>query len=224
MSRLLIAAVVVAVVLTVYAVIDAAMTDPKRTRALSKPVWLFVIIIVPVVGPLLWILFGKGLLLKTPETAAQSAPDDDEAFLRSLGTDSEHADRIRKLEDELRALDEQIEADGFRDVRPGDELGRGPAASADDTAGVTDAHGAAAPDGSETEGGRSSRTAADRAETDGAEATRRGAADAATPSDADRSDRSDDTPSSRGGHDDTGRPGAAEVDADDEAPGRGSRA
>lgn len=107
MSRLIIAAVVIAVALTVYAVIDCAMTDAKRTRALSKPVWLLVVLVVPVVGAVLWILFGKGLLLKTT-SPSQSAPDDDEAFLRSLGADAAHDERIRTLEAELRALDEQL--------------------------------------------------------------------------------------------------------------------
>lgn len=112
MSRFLIAAIVVAVVLTVYAVIDCAMTDAKRARALSKPVWLLVVLVVPVIGPILWILFGKGLLLKPVAEAQQSAPDDDDAFLRSLGEDAEHADNIRRLEAELAALDEQFGPDG----------------------------------------------------------------------------------------------------------------
>ncbi|GGA69136.1 hypothetical protein GCM10011490_19630 [Pseudoclavibacter endophyticus] len=107
MSRLLIAAVVIAVVITVYAVIDCAMTDTKRTRALSKPIWLLVILVVPLVGPVLWILFGKGLLLRPVETVP-SAPDDDMAFLTSLGSDSAHDERIRQLEEELRALDDQL--------------------------------------------------------------------------------------------------------------------
>lgn len=109
MSRLIIAAVVLAVVLTVYAVIDCAMTDAKRTRALSKPVWLLVVLVVPLVGPILWILFGKGLLL-TPIDVRPAAPDDDTAFLQALGTDTVHDERIRQLEEELRALDEQIAA------------------------------------------------------------------------------------------------------------------
>lgn len=107
MSRLIIASVVIAVVLTVYAVIDCAMTESKRTRALSKPVWLLVVLVVPIVGPVLWILFGKGLLLRPVDTGP-SAPDDDEDFLKSLGHETVHDDRIRQLEDELRALDEQL--------------------------------------------------------------------------------------------------------------------
>lgn len=112
MSRLLIAAVVIAVVITVYAVIDCAMTDAKRTRALSKPVWILVTLVVPLVGPVLWILFGKGLLLK-PVDSIPSSPDDDSAFLTSLNEDSVHDDRIRQLEEELRALDEELETGTF---------------------------------------------------------------------------------------------------------------
>lgn len=130
MSRLIITVVVIAVVLTVYAVIDCAMTDAKRTRALSKPVWMLVTLVVPVVGPILWILFGKGLLLKD-QPATQFAPDDDETFLRSLGSDAAHDERIRQLEDELRALDEQL-ATGDLPRDPRETSAEAPTASAAD--------------------------------------------------------------------------------------------
>lgn len=145
MSRLIIAAVVLAVVFTVYAVIDCAMTESRRTRALSKPVWLLVVLVVPLVGPILWILFGKGLLLAPLETR-QSAPDDDKAFLDALGADTVHDERIRQLEDELRALDEQI-AEGDRSMRPDADRPQ----SADETestgSGPTDDDSAPAPSG-----------------------------------------------------------------------------
>lgn len=106
MARLLIAAIVVAVVFTVYAVIDCAMTDPRRTRALGKPVWIGVVLLVPLAGPLLWLFFGK---LRGHGPAGPVAPDDDEAFLRSLGSEVEHRERMRRLEAEIAALDEQFE-------------------------------------------------------------------------------------------------------------------
>lgn len=117
MSRFIIAFVVIAAALTIYAVVDCAMTDARRTRALSKPVWLVVALLVPVIGPLLWILIGKGLLL-SPQRS--TAPDDDEAFLRSLNEQVAHDGRINQLEEELRSLDEQS-APSSREERPGED-------------------------------------------------------------------------------------------------------
>ena len=123
MSRLIIATVVIAVTVTVYAVIDCAMSDATRVRALKKPTWLVVILLVPLVGPILWILFGKGLLLKPVAEPTSSAPDDDETFLRSIGIDDGHDETIRRLEDELRALDEESDEPRKRDTEDDHETG-----------------------------------------------------------------------------------------------------
>ncbi|KAB1656662.1 PLDc_N domain-containing protein [Pseudoclavibacter chungangensis] len=119
MSRIIIAAVVIAVVVTVYAVIDCAMSDASRARVLKKSTWLFVILLVPIVGPVLWILVGQGRVLKAEPEAAPAAPDDDETFLRSIGIDDGHDETIRRLEEELRALDDEAARDGRR---PGDDV------------------------------------------------------------------------------------------------------
>lgn len=114
MPRFLILAIVAVVVLTLYAVIDCAMTDARRARVLSKPVWLVAILLLPVVGPICWILFGKGLISigsgSRSDAAgaggrsgragrgapAPAAPDDDEAFLRRLREQA--ADERRRQE------------------------------------------------------------------------------------------------------------------------------
>lgn len=165
MSRLIIAVVVIAVVVTVYAVVDCAMSDGSKSRVFRKSTWLVVILLVPIVGPLLWILVGRGILLKpAPAAAAPAAPDDDETFLRSIGVEASHDDTIRRLEDELRALDD--EGDG--PVRPAE------AAAPDATA--ADVDPAAEHDGSDDDGrhtpGRHRPDAGD--ETDGAGGTTRG--------------------------------------------------
>ncbi|WP_424466052.1 PLDc N-terminal domain-containing protein [Pseudoclavibacter helvolus] len=106
MSRLLITAAVIVVAVTIFAVVDCAMTDAKRTRALPKPVWVVVILLVPVVGPLLWLFFGKVRGNGAAAKPVQTTPDDDETFLRSIGIESDSEERIRKLEEELKALDD----------------------------------------------------------------------------------------------------------------------
>ncbi len=56
MSRvLLLAAVVFA---TIYAFVDCLQTDRRLVRVLTKPAWLLVVL-VPVLGPVLWLVSGR---------------------------------------------------------------------------------------------------------------------------------------------------------------------
>ena len=108
MSRAIILAVVIVVVLTVYATVDCAMTDARRAKVLQKPIWLVVILLLPVIGPVLWMFFGK-MSRKQFEAPAAPTPDEDPAYLEQLRADREHDSRIRALEEEMRKLDEEIE-------------------------------------------------------------------------------------------------------------------
>jgi hypothetical protein len=106
MPRLLLGLAVIVVVVTIYAVVDCAMMSTSRVRGLPKPVWIAVIVLLPVIGLLLWFLIGRGR--KNPAVATGPlAPDDDPAFLGRLGRDAEQDDRIRKLEEELASLDSE---------------------------------------------------------------------------------------------------------------------
>lgn len=122
--------VVVGLILAVYALIDCLQTDSHRIRALNKPAWLAIIILVPVVGPILWLVTAKSKPRPKPiqPPPPQVAPDDDPEFLRQLrNIDDEHEkllndweDNLRRREDELRKedgeeppeADEQPERDG----------------------------------------------------------------------------------------------------------------
>ena len=59
MVRFAIIGVVVGVALVLYALVDAAMSDPARARGVSKPVWVVMIVLLPVIGALLWLIIGK---------------------------------------------------------------------------------------------------------------------------------------------------------------------
>lgn len=78
--------VLAAIGVTIYAVIDCWRSDDAETRGLPKPLWLLVILGVPLAGGVLWILFGRQA---APGSGGSRrirvvAPDDDPEFLRSL--------------------------------------------------------------------------------------------------------------------------------------------
>jgi hypothetical protein len=94
----------VALALMVFSIVDILLTDKRSLRALRKPVW-FLIVLIPIVGALLWLFFGR------PRRGGGGqrkviAPDDDPDFLRNLKAEEESAERIRRLEQELSELDD----------------------------------------------------------------------------------------------------------------------
>lgn len=105
MTRLLFGLTVAAVVLTVYALVDAALFDRSRIRGLPRGVWIVIVLVLPVIGPALWFVVGRGRRGSQPRGARTVAPDDDLEFLGQLGRDAEQEQRIRKLEQELAELD-----------------------------------------------------------------------------------------------------------------------
>jgi hypothetical protein len=104
MVRLYLIVGIAAVVFTIYAAIDCLMTDNHRARGIPKPLWVLVILFIPIIGAVLWFVIGKDR--RAGGKVRQLAPDDDPAFLRGLGKDKEQEERIRRLEQELAELDD----------------------------------------------------------------------------------------------------------------------
>lgn len=104
MVRFLIIGAVIAVAFILYALVDAAMTDASRARGVPKPVWVVLVVVLPVIGAILWFAIGKG----RPGAAqvAGPAPDDDPRFTGAKLSDAE-LERLRELEERLHALDEE---------------------------------------------------------------------------------------------------------------------
>jgi hypothetical protein len=106
MARLLVFLPFVVVGLMVWAIVDIVLFDEKRVRALPKPGWILVAL-VPILGPLLWILIGRGRIQRARSVrTGPIAPDDDQAFLNQLNKDKEQEERIRQLEERLAELDD----------------------------------------------------------------------------------------------------------------------
>jgi hypothetical protein len=106
MVRWIVIGAVGVVAFTIYALVDLFMTHAPRVRAFPKPVWIAVVVALPVIGPILWLVLGKAKPRSTKRYSGGRAPDDDPSFLGSLDQESPE-DRIRRLEEELRKLDEE---------------------------------------------------------------------------------------------------------------------
>jgi hypothetical protein len=59
MARVLLLVALAAVLVTVFSVIDCALTERYRVRALPRALWLVIIVVVPVAGPFLWWTAGR---------------------------------------------------------------------------------------------------------------------------------------------------------------------
>lgn len=91
--------------LVLYALVDAAMSDPARARGVSKPVWVVMIVLLPVIGALLWLIIGKS---RGPAPAAVRPPDDDPRFTATRLSSAELDAHVEELEARLRELDDEV--------------------------------------------------------------------------------------------------------------------
>jgi hypothetical protein len=102
--------IIVAIVAAVYCAVECAQSDRDQIRNLPKPLWLFLIVIVPILGPASWFLFGRPRATPAPAAAGPVrprrrpvAPDDDPRFLDQLDRTNRE---IRDLERELGLRDD----------------------------------------------------------------------------------------------------------------------
>jgi len=93
---------VLAIAFWVYSIVDCAVQPAIRHRGVSKPVWLLIVVLLPVLGGILWLVVGRS---RVNAAGTRSAPDDDPEFLGRITATSDQDERIRRLEEELALLD-----------------------------------------------------------------------------------------------------------------------
>jgi hypothetical protein len=112
LARVLFALAVIAIAVDIYAIADIALTARNRIRSLNKWLWVVVVIVITPIGAVLWFILGKK---RGQIDGVTLGPDDDPSF-RAPGSETAR-DRIARLEDELRRLDdeENMPPDPFTD-------------------------------------------------------------------------------------------------------------
>ena len=99
MGRFLLFAIAFVVVL--YALIDVLVSRGDDVRSLPKPLWVLVVLVLPVLGAAGWFVWGRPRLLGDGGGLAPGrgrgpvAPDDDPAFLRQID-DVTWSERMRQ--------------------------------------------------------------------------------------------------------------------------------
>lgn len=112
LARVLFALAVIAVAVDIYAIADIALTVRARIRSLNKALWILIVIVITPIGAVLWFVLGK----KRARTVDEYLGPEDDPQFRPAGSETS-ADRIARLEDELRRLDdeENMPPDPFTD-------------------------------------------------------------------------------------------------------------
>ncbi|MCT1689565.1 PLD nuclease N-terminal domain-containing protein [Brevibacterium sp. p3-SID960] len=98
MTRILVAAALILVAVTLYSFFDCVVRDRAHIRVLPKWGWLLVILLVPVFGLLLWFLFGRSSFGQR-RSVGPVAPDDDPDYLQKIADDVEQAERRKRREE-----------------------------------------------------------------------------------------------------------------------------
>ncbi|WP_052849302.1 PLD nuclease N-terminal domain-containing protein [Streptomyces avicenniae] len=88
--------------LAIYALVDCISSKDDEVKHLPKLVWIALIALAWVIGPLAWILIGRrrGVSARRRGGVQWVAPDDNPEFLRSLGDDSASDPAARRDEAE----------------------------------------------------------------------------------------------------------------------------
>ena len=164
---LIIGAGALAVGVIIYSLIECAQTEKYKVRSLPKGAWILVILLLPVIGAVLWLFFGRPKK-EEPGTQPQRGrgPDDDPQFLRNLEErrrQQAHERRLQEWENELKRTGRPA-GEKPQPLDPDDPRLSGESPDHADGAPETDTQGSDHPGGDSPGGGGS--TAADTGEDD----------------------------------------------------------
>ncbi|WP_120522884.1 PLD nuclease N-terminal domain-containing protein [Arthrobacter celericrescens] len=114
-------AVILVLLVFVYGLVDVIRTDGRYVRGISKPAWIVVMVVLPVLGAILWFIFGRpygGRAVQQVFPGHPTAPDDDPEFLRNLEIrrrNQSEAERLKKLRKELEERERKLGGESASD-------------------------------------------------------------------------------------------------------------
>jgi hypothetical protein len=103
----------IVILLVIFAVVDIAVLERSRVRFLPRLAWIVLVVVLPIAGPVIWFIVGRGRPGEGNSVASTTptftrlgpiAPDDDPDFLGRLHREQEQEERIRELEKRLNEL------------------------------------------------------------------------------------------------------------------------
>ncbi|OFI37248.1 hypothetical protein BIU82_09155 [Arthrobacter sp. SW1] len=118
-------AIILILLVFVYGLVDLIRTDGRYVRGISKPAWVVVMLVLPVLGAILWFFFGRpygGRTAQQNTPVHPTAPDDDPEFLRNLDIkrrNQSEAERLRKLREELEEKERKLKGESTSDDNDG---------------------------------------------------------------------------------------------------------
>ncbi len=120
--------IVVAIALLVYALIDCLQTDSTRFRSLNRVAWVAIVVLIPLIGPILWLVIGKERARPQRPSGPPPrplAPDDDPEFLRHLrDIDTKHEQMLNQWEADLRRREAEAQREKEAEERAAEEAER----------------------------------------------------------------------------------------------------
>ncbi|WDZ87312.1 PLD nuclease N-terminal domain-containing protein [Micromonospora cathayae] len=115
MVRVFLFLIVIQVVIASLALIDCLSAEKHQVRALPRALWVPVILVVPLLGPIAWFVAGRpasggGAPRAASPRPGPIAPDDNPEFLKSLADSARQRDEelFRRWEEDLRRREEDL--------------------------------------------------------------------------------------------------------------------
>ncbi|MFD1367600.1 PLDc N-terminal domain-containing protein [Actinoplanes sichuanensis] len=112
MVRLFILLAGAALVLLVLALISVLSAD--RVRNAPRAVWVLVVLLLPIAGPIVYLVAGRPIDRTGRQSRRPASPDDDPDFLRSMGGD----DQARRDREQLAQWERELHQDDEQGDRP----------------------------------------------------------------------------------------------------------
>ena len=122
---------VVPIAIAIFALFDLARSEVRERAGIHRFAWVAVIVLLPVIGPLVWILISRlqqqqggaarppsqsrPFPTRPPSRTGPVAPDDDPEFLGKLGSHNSYDRLLEEWEEDLRR-----NGDGDAPTPPGD--------------------------------------------------------------------------------------------------------